>query len=149
VETVGQSGLPYSTVTGAVQPENGRGCGSPCSSTWRACNFGGDRPWFICPEAGYGRREAILYGPVRYFLCRDCYDLVYESKRESGTYQALHKAHAIRGRLGGSANIMELFPEKCKRAHRKTYERLWWEHHEAEMEQLAGMREWLDNSIRR
>lgn len=69
--------------------------------------------------------------------------------RESGTYQALHKAHAIRGRLGGSANIMELFPEKCKRAHRKTYERLWWEHHEAEMEQLAGMREWLDNSIRR
>jgi hypothetical protein len=25
-----------------------------------------------------------------------------------------------------------------------TYMRLFWEHHEAEMEQLAGMREWLD-----
>jgi hypothetical protein len=25
------------------------------------------------------------------------------------------------------------------------FERLWWEHHEAEMEQLVGMREWLDN----
>jgi hypothetical protein len=28
--------------------------------------------------------------------------------------------------------------------HLKTYERLFWEHHEAEMEQLAGMRMWLD-----
>jgi hypothetical protein len=49
----------------------------------------------------------------------------------------------------GSANMMEPSPEKSKSVHRKTYERLWWEHHEAEMEQLAGIREWLDNSIRR
>jgi hypothetical protein len=28
--------------------------------------------------------------------------------------------------------------------HWKTYERLLWEHHEAEMEQLAGMSAWLD-----
>jgi hypothetical protein len=28
--------------------------------------------------------------------------------------------------------------------HLKTYERLWWGHHEADMEQLAGLREWLD-----
>ena len=49
----------------------------------------------------------------------------------------------------GSANMMEPFPEKSKSVRRKTYERLWWEHHEAEMEQLAVMREWLGNSIRR
>jgi hypothetical protein len=29
--------------------------------------------------------------------------------------------------------------------HHDTYMKLFWEHHEAEMEQLAGMREWLDN----
>jgi hypothetical protein len=36
------------------------------------------------------------------------------------------------------------FPEKPKGMHHDTYDRLWWKHHEAEMEQLAGMREWLD-----
>jgi hypothetical protein len=39
---------------------------------------------------------------------------------------------------------MEPFPEKPKGMHWKTYERLWWEHHEAEVEQLIGMRAWLD-----
>jgi hypothetical protein len=36
-----------------------------------------------------------------------------------------------------------------KRMHWKTYERLWWEHHEAEMEQLEGMRAWLDKLERK
>ena len=114
------------------------------SLDWTACNFGGERPWFICPGAGCGRRVAVLYGPGRYFLCRHCYDLVYESQRENAIYRALHKAQSIRKRLGGSANMMEPFPEKPKGMHWSTYERLCWEHREAEMEQLAGMREWLD-----
>jgi hypothetical protein len=59
-------------------------------------------------------------------------------------YRALHKAQAIRGRLGGSANMTESFPEKPRGMHLKIYMRMFWEHHEAEMEQLAGMREWLD-----
>ena len=54
------------------------------------------------------------------------------------------KSWAIRERLGGSANIMEPFPEKLKGMHIKTYMRMFWEHHEAEMEHLANMREWLD-----
>ena len=28
--------------------------------------------------------------------------------------------------------------------HLKTYKRMLWEHHEAEMEQLAGVTEWLN-----
>jgi hypothetical protein len=114
------------------------------SLTWTACNFGGERPWFICPRTGCGRRVAVLYGPGRYFLCRHCYDLVYESQRENGMYRALHKAQAIRERLRGSANMMEPFPERPKGMHWSTYNRLWWEHHEAEMAHLAGMREWID-----
>jgi hypothetical protein len=112
---------------------------------WTACNFGGERPWFICPGAGCGRRVAIVYGPGRYFLCRHCYDLTYQSQRDNAMYRALLRAQKIRGRLGGSANMMEPFPEKPKGMHWSTYERLWWEHHEAEMEQLIGMREWIDN----
>ena len=112
--------------------------------SWTACNFGGERPWFICSGAGCGRRVAVLYGLGRYFLCRHCCDLSYESQRENSMYRALHKAQNIRERLGGSANMMEPFPEKLRGMHWSTYERLWWEHHEADMKQLLGMREWLD-----
>jgi hypothetical protein len=121
----------------------------PVPLTWTACNFGGERPWFICLGAGCGRRVAVLYGPGRYFLCCHCYDLVYESQRENEMHRALRRTQTIRERLGGSANMMEPFPEKPKGMHWRTYERLWWEHHEAEMEQLAGMREWLDRLERK
>jgi hypothetical protein len=112
--------------------------------TWTACNFGGERPWFICPGADCGRRVAVLYGRGKYFLCRHCYDLAYQSQRDNKMHRALHRAQKIRKRLGGSANMMEPFPEKPKGMHHVTYERLFWEHHEAEMEQLIAMREWLD-----
>ncbi len=98
----------------------------------------------VCPGAGCGRRVAILYGEGRYFLCRYCYDLVYESQRENGMTRALRRAQAVRERLGGSANMTKPFPEKPKGMHWETYERMWWEHHEAEMEQLEGMKKWLD-----
>jgi hypothetical protein len=116
----------------------------PVELAWTACNFGGERPWFICPGAGCGRRVAILYGPGRYFLCRHCYDISYQSQRDNKMYRALHRAQKIRERLGGSANMTEPFPEKPKGMHRSTYDRLWWEHHEAETKQLIGMKEWLD-----
>jgi hypothetical protein len=111
---------------------------------WTVCNFGGKRPWFICPGTGCSRRVAVLYGPERYFMCRHCYDLVYESQRENAMYRALHKAQSIRRRLGGSASMMEPFPQRPKGMHHETYWRLRVEHDEAEMEKLAGMREWLD-----
>ena len=111
--------------------------------TWTHHNFGGERPWFLCPGAGCGRTVAVLYGPGRYFLCRHCYDLSYQSQRGNKMLRALHRAQNIRRRLGGSTNMMEPSPEKPKGMHWRTYERLWWEYHEAEIEQLVGMREWL------
>ncbi|PLS83441.1 MAG: hypothetical protein CYG60_21970 [Actinobacteria bacterium] len=111
---------------------------------WTPCNFGGERPWFLCPGVGCGWRAAVLYGPGRYFLCRYCYDLSYESQRENGTHRSLRRAQKIRERLGGNPNMTEPFPERPKGMHHDTYTRLWRKHHEAEMEQLAGMRAWLD-----
>jgi hypothetical protein len=111
---------------------------------WTPCNFGGERPWFVCPGVGCGRRVAILYGPGKYCLCRHCNDLRYESQRDDKKDRALRRAQKIRKRLGGSANMMEPFPEKPKGMHLDAYIRLYWECHEAEMEHLAGVREWLD-----
>jgi hypothetical protein len=92
---------------------------------------------------------AILYGHGKYFLCRHCYDLTYQSQRDNKMHRALHRAQKVRKRLGGSANMMEPFPEKPKGMHHETYMRLFWEHHEAEMEQLIAMREWLDTMERK
>jgi hypothetical protein len=119
----------------------------PVPLEWTSCNFGGERPWFVCPGvvngAACGRRVALLYGPGKYFLCRHCYDLRYESQREDKKDRALRRAQKIRQRLGGSANMMEPFPERPKGMHHDTYMRLYWEHDEAHMEELASMREWL------
>jgi hypothetical protein len=87
----------------------------PVPLSWTACNFGGERPWFVCPGAGCGRRVAILYGPGRYFLCRHCYDLRYENQREDKMHRALRRAQKIREGLGGSANMMEPFPQEAHR----------------------------------
>ncbi|MGI9048028.1 MAG: hypothetical protein ACR2GU_01375 [Rubrobacteraceae bacterium] len=104
--------------------------------TWTECNFGGERPWFVCPGvvSGYscGRRVAKLYAGGRYFLCRHCYDLTYASRQESKRYGPLLKAQKIRQQLGGSANMTLPFPLKPKGMHWRTYERLRWEHDIAE-----------------
>jgi hypothetical protein len=45
--------------------------------------------------------------------------------------------------------MLEPFPERPKGMHLDTYMRLFWEHHEAEMEHLASMRERLDKLEKR
>jgi hypothetical protein len=56
--------------------------------TTTPCNFGGVRYWFICPlnrNGVYcGRRVGKLYKAPggKYFGCRHCYDLSYESRNE-------------------------------------------------------------------
>lgn len=88
------------------------------------CRFGGERTWFLCPGRGCGRRIAKLYCAGRYYVCRHCGDLAYSSQREDAGDRALRRAQAIRKKLGGSANMLELFPPKPKGMHWRTYERL-------------------------
>jgi len=58
------------------------------SLTTTPCNFGGVRYWFICPLSVNGvycgRRTGMLYlaSGGRYFGCRHCYNLSYESQNE-------------------------------------------------------------------
>ncbi len=107
------------------QPHNGEWNNQSytVSIDWTRCNYGGMRPWFLCPARGCGRRVAVLYSG-RIFACRHCYRLAYESQHEPPYGRALRKAQAIREKLGGSSNMGEHFPEKPKWMHWSTYNRL-------------------------
>lgn len=56
------------------------------------CYFGGYRFWFVCPwyrNGVYcGRRVGTLYLGGKYFACRHCYDLTYNSRNLGGISKA-------------------------------------------------------------
>lgn len=110
------------------------------------CNYGGTRPWFCCPGRGCSRRVAILYCS-RFFVCRRCLQLVYESQRESPAYRQLSKAQAIRQKLGGSGSMMDFFPLKPKGMHWSTYRRLKLRHDLASYSANLSMAEKLGINI--
>ena len=91
---------------------------------WTPCNYGGSRPWFLCPEIGCGRRVAILYVGST-LACRRCGQLGYDSHRDSGWRRSINQARAARMKLGGSANLTEPLPERPKGMHWRTYGRLY------------------------
>lgn len=72
----------------------------PLPIEWTKCHFGGERPWFICPDINNGvycgRRVAKLYGAGKYFACRHCHDLTYHSRNMSADDRAGLKAERIR-----------------------------------------------------
>ena len=61
----------------------------PIKLTTTPCHFGGERRWFLCPLTVNGvrctRRARIIYLPygAKYFGCRECHNLSYESRQMS------------------------------------------------------------------
>lgn len=86
------------------------------------CNFGGDRKWFLCPRCF--KRIAILYGAGKYFLCRHCYDLTYDSCNTNSIQRIFDKATKLKEQLGGRAGMAYPIPDKPKGMHWKTYYRI-------------------------
>jgi hypothetical protein len=111
--------------------------------TWTPCTFGGRRTWFRCPGVvggrPCGRRVAKLYLADRYFLCRQCLDLSYRTRRQDAAARARERAQAIRLRLGGSANLLKRFPWKPLRMRWRTYWRLRQEAEAAEQKSWAAV----------
>lgn len=92
----------------------------PVAVEWTACNYGGKRPWWICPECG--RRVAVLYSGQRY-ACRHCQRLAYQSTRNSPESQAFARANKVRKRLGWCAGVANPPGGKPKGMHQNTFER--------------------------
>lgn len=99
-------------------------------------NFGGKRPWFICPGKGCDNRVAKLYRPPGrdVFACRDCHDLTYESQGKSNTMQYEYidrwesKCYKILDELdadyGPGIHGLPYHPERPKGMHEDTYREL-------------------------
>ncbi|MHB1157676.1 MAG: hypothetical protein ACYC26_12685 [Phycisphaerales bacterium] len=89
--------------------------------TTSALPWGGVRWWFVCPLSCNGRycggRVSKLYLPPgrRFYGCRRCYDLTYESCRESHRYDRLF---AFGGRdLGMSLSDAQAIVEEGRWHH--------------------------------
>lgn len=63
------------------------------------CYFGGKRYWFICSASKdgiyCGRRVGVLYLSGKYFACRHCYDLTYNSRNLSGVSKTAGRVISI------------------------------------------------------
>lgn len=59
--------------------------------TTTLCNYGGKRYWFICPlykNGQYcGRRVGIIYSIGKWFGCRHCGEIAYNSQMQGGRYK--------------------------------------------------------------
>jgi hypothetical protein len=100
-----------------------RGC-QRVQITWTRCHFGGARPWFRCD--GCGRRAAKVYlgGGDAAFACRLCHRLVYRSQSQQPATRAIAKARKLRVRVGGSRSLLDPFPDRPARMHRRSFYRL-------------------------
>jgi hypothetical protein len=120
---------------------------------WTPCQFGSERPWFVCAVASNGvycgRRVIKLYGAGRLFACRRCYRLAYTSQQESLHQRGLWKSQKIRMRLGGSPSMLDEFPDKPKGMHWRTYERLRDRHDAAKERSTVGLMGFVERLGRR
>ncbi len=99
---------------------------------WVRCNFGGKRPYFICPgvvnDVSCGRRVAKLYTPPTgsYFLCRHCHNLTYYGCNESGDphFTAVRRTKRAARKLGLDNPEGVYGMERPKGMHTRTFRRL-------------------------
>jgi hypothetical protein len=89
---------------------------------WTRCHFGGDRPWFMCLKCD--RRVGKLYNTGVRLACRRCLDLWYASQRRGAKSRSYLQALKLRLRLNGVASLTAPIPDRPKRMHERTYQRL-------------------------
>jgi len=111
----------------------------PVTLDWTDCNFGGQRPWFLCPAKGCRRRVAILYGGG-IFACRHCHRLAYPSQREPDYERSGRRADKIRERLDWEPGFLNGEGLRPKGMQKRTFERLRAEHNEHVTKSLAGVK---------
>ena len=91
--------------------------------SWTRVHFGGERPWLHCPHCE--TRVAKLYKGLGGYFCRRCVgNPIYASQALSAQARPHFQACKLRLRLGGEASPTAPLPNRPRRMHRRTYERL-------------------------
>lgn len=92
-----------------------------------ACNYGSERPYFLCPGVMNGRhcrrRVGKLFSGGRYFLCRHCYSVAYASQSEARYDRMLRRANKLRTALGGEPGTAYWIAPKPKGMWHRTYQK--------------------------
>lgn len=96
----------------------------PLEIVWTECNYGGERPWLVCPILDCRKRSAILYSHHDGVACRACAQLSYQSQHENAAIRAIKKSRKLRFKLGMQLNLFGPIPDKPPRMHERTYMKL-------------------------
>ena len=136
--------LTYGDVCITYRHKTHKGYWSDVANTvdleWTDCHYGGQRPWFQCPNSSCGKRVAILYIGES-IGCRQCQGLVYESQRENECNRSSRAADKLRDRLGWKRGFLHGKGYRPKGMHRATFERLALSHQHASQQTLKGLAE--------
>lgn len=93
--------------------------------TWQQCNYGGSRPWILCPKCG--KKVGVLYLKLSKLACRSCQRLTYAMSQTSKIDRPLlQNRRRCKKKLGGTPEIiagMTFAPERPRYMHFKTYQR--------------------------
>ncbi|MCM3622762.1 hypothetical protein M4D70_10925 [Brevibacillus borstelensis] len=125
--------LPLATITLLVRNGSIIITGNTISAvtvrlTQTDCNYGGTRPWFICPNPMCKRRVEKLFLVKSILRCRHCHNLTYMSCRMSRNdlMQLLIHSRRIKRRLfsKGLVDSVNWFVSRPKGMHSSTYLRL-------------------------
>lgn len=84
-----------------------------------ACNYGGNRYWYVCPKCG--RRTSVLYCAGIY-MCRRCIGANYESQLNRDRDRLITKRNKIASKLEWIGQFAEIGQEiRPKGMHQKTF----------------------------
>jgi hypothetical protein len=106
------------------------------------CHFGGKRIWFICPYCG--RRCAVIFSCGKYFACRICTNVAYQTQNETCQDRLFTKTNKLRERIGAEAGAFNPLPySKPKGMHQKTWDLIRWQIIILEDRGFAGLEKYL------
>lgn len=118
----------------------------PLSVKWTRCHYGGERPWWVCPDCQ--KCLALLYLTERRFTCRHCLHLTYQSCNESSWDRVRSRIAGIYDRLApqglpAMTDVTCFRPVRPKGMHRATYKRLIEELQELQKTEQQEFKTWI------